>query len=764
MAVTLVFYFLCAASVSGKEGKYNTFRLLTLFPYPSQDPATDPSWKGGNDVRPAVDLAVDQINARTDILGNYSLQLIHREDGCDEHLAQITFTGFVEGLYSRGVTNLVGIIGPGCSSSTSNLAPLVGRPDIEMVTVHDAGSPSLTNRSMNPHLVGILGSSKSFIKSFLYLIRMGNWSRIAILYEDSRLYFVNTKRIFLELLSSSQLNVSVGYLSPVTNNHIPLMDIQQERLRVIFILAPISLAQNIMCLALKRGMVFSRYQFVLMSARLDDFVEPVSFYLNSSVTFNCSVSQLRDSLNNSFLVYYNLLPKVNETLLANISYSEYLLSYKAYRENYSFLTGKKSVETYWANNLYDAVWAWAVVLDRLTKENETFEFQYGDTDSADKIVQEFYRLKFEGMSGTVEFDESDGFITRDVIISQVQNNVSYLLTFISSEGEKRCYGTGGNETNEFCGRSAVFIEDTFQDRESRESKGLAIFFLFITVIQFIIVVGLHTLTFVHRDLPSVKASSLKLINISFIGTYILLLGTFLWTLYSAAAINSQLRHHFCQVLWSWTLPLGFSLAFSPIVMKTWRLYRIFEHYLDPGPFISTPYLMLGTAMITLLFVIVSIVWTTWDYFTVKSREYLDDKEGTVVERVLVWYCTCDYRQYWLLANGLLFLFLLSAGTVLGLITRKIQNASFATSSLRVLVYLMAIVIGLGSSLYAVSELVAESDRMSYFSFVTLSTVLNAVIFLFIACVFAPPLLPVSNKAKIKFKKISVSSFNSSFFI
>ena len=730
---TLLYVCVALNETADKE----TFYLLTLLPYHTPFASSNPSWGGGDNVRPAIDLAADQINKREDILGNYSLETVHLKDGCDEHLTSITFTNFVQGWYdAKRKKNLVALLGPGCSSSTIALAPLVQHPDIDVVSVHDAGSPSLSNRSQYGNLLGALGTTRSFIESFLYLVSISKWTKIAVLFDDSRQYFINSKRLMLEQLNQHHKDVSVDYISPVSDTHIPLEDIQQLRLRVVFIFAPISLAEKILCLARSRGMFFRSYQYIFMSARLDNFIKSVSFIYRRKL-YNCSLEDLRKTLIESFLVYYNLVPASDLELLANVTYDEYLLAYADYRENYTNLTGRDSVESYWANNLYDAVWAWALVLDGLTKENKKLNLE--SESITDLVLEKFYEVDFGGMSGRVAFDNSTGFVKREVIVSQAKDNSSYFVSFVNASGARRCNGT------ESCGSQVVIIEDTFQSKEVRESQGLAVFFLLLTFGQFVVTVVLHITTLYNKKAPSVKASSLKLLNISYVGTYVIIMGTFLWTLYSAASIDIHLKQYFCQVLWAWTIPVGFSLAFSPIVMKTWRIYRIFKHYLDPGPFISTPYLLFGTFVATALYLTVSVIWSARDPFTLDYEEhYEDDETSESVIHVVYWYCTCNYHGYWLLVICFMSLSLLFVGTILALLTTNILNASFTTTSLRVFVYLMSIVTTLGLGLYVISEVVERNPGNSviYFSFSVLCTLLNVIIFLFMVCVFSPPLVPL----------------------
>lgn len=370
------------------------------------------------------------------------------------------------------------------------------------------------------------------------------------------------------------------------------------------------------------------------------------------------------------------------------------------------------------------------------------------------------------MAGKVSFDSDTGFIRRKVVISQLQDCGTDPKIIIGPNGEERCdgvfptnyYGENGCNRTEICNPDITFINDSFQMEHVREHPGLAIFFLLVGVLELIIVILIHIVTLAQRKSPSVKASSLKLLNISYVGIYILILGVFVWALFSAISANSNDKSYFCQALWAWTIPIGFSLSLSPVVMKTWRLYRIFEHYKDPGPFISTPYLIAGAMLMTFLNLVVSVTWTIQDPYYVKLTRL--PMNGNMSDTLQVYFqCECRNEQVWLGSVMTLSLGLLCVGTVLALLTRNIKNSTFATSSLRVFVYLMSIVIILGSSIYSISELLRDKKKLSYLSYSTPLVVLHVVIWLFITCVFVPPLLTLTRKTKAMFKKISTTSFS-----
>lgn len=707
--------------------------LLSLLPYRDSEPNLNPSWDEGSSVQPAMDLARDQINCNSSILKNYTLELIYGDGGCN--LVTKTAVGFTRHTFPLNSNAITGIIGPGCSSSTIALAPLVGRPQVELVMVHGAGSLTLSNRSTYSNLLGSLGSTENFVNGFLSLIKMANWTRIAILYDDSRQYYLNTKRSLVERLSEIVPAVEVRYASAVSFNFIPLNVVREELLRIVFILCPFELTRRIICLSMRNNMVQNKdYQFIIMSHTFDQLISAnFSAFQYNDRTYNCSETGFEGAaLEMFFLVNYRLMPaNRSAATVSNLSYNQYLRDYEEYRACYN--VSCESNYTVWASYFYDSVWAWALVLDNLTQEMEDFEVNgdYGNRTRLELIVEQFYRTSFEGVSGTVHFDNRTGFIPRMMDIFQVINGSSLPVFTIDTEGNSDNTST-----------RAHFYKDYFQNVTLRENAVVGGFFVFSAIIQFGIVIFLHAVTVAYRKKPSIKAVSPKLLHFSYAGIYIMLTGMFLWALNPAASIRVESRHVFCQILWPWCLSLGFTLSFAPVGLRTFRLYRIFQHYRNPGPFISNNFLMGMVIFMGGVDVIVAIAWTVIDPFDVEPFIVVEEREGDVSEVKVRQDCYCNHYFYW---YGILYAYkfsVLLAITVLAILTRKITNRSFTTNFLRIHIYLFAIAFTLFFVTYYLLVFARLDDQNSIYSFLLVELFLNVCVLLFVFCVFAPPIVPV----------------------
>ena len=176
---------LCVCCVCGRK----SLDLLVLLPYFNIEPSLNPSWADGDNIFPALLLARDQINEHPTLLQNYSLQLIKGETGC-QHIPQ-TMVSFVKEAYYSRRENIVGLLGPGCSSSTIALAPVTNKNEVSLVMLHGSGSPVLVNRIKYFYQLGALGSTHNFVNAIVYLVQ--EWEKVAILYDESRQFYIDTR-------------------------------------------------------------------------------------------------------------------------------------------------------------------------------------------------------------------------------------------------------------------------------------------------------------------------------------------------------------------------------------------------------------------------------------------------------------------------------------------------------------------------------------------------------------------------------------------
>ena len=310
-----------------------TLRLLTSLPFPNPVRGFNPSWAEGPNILPAMHLAEEQINNSTCLLPCHKLELIVVDGGCD--IAATTAVNTTIGLFNG--TGVVGMIGPGCSTSSIQAAHVMNQPEIELVQVHGGGSYLLENRTVFPNSIGILGSTQAFVDLSLILINKSGWRNIAILYESNRVYYRSTKELFVK--SAKQKNVSILFDSAVYPTFYSLDGVRSSLARIVFVFTAPSHSMKIMCLAYHMGMFYPAYQWVIISHRREDFCnahkcmsdnETYSFRYHEK-DYHCLFREmLHVSLNKAFLLSYQVASiDTNEAKpkLGNISFSEFIKLY-----------------------------------------------------------------------------------------------------------------------------------------------------------------------------------------------------------------------------------------------------------------------------------------------------------------------------------------------------------------------------------------------------------------------------------------------------
>lgn len=214
------------------EGRGKLY-FLTIFPYSSENPSQQPSWDEGVSILPAAYLAVDMVNNRDDVLSGYTLDLINSDGGCDlEDNARLSFVQRV--IAERGHMPILGIIGPGCSTSSLAVSSLSSHSSIALMNVHLAGTPLLENRAKFPYSLGILGSSYSFVNATVALMREAKWKRIAVLYDEERIFFLSTYQHLQNDLRDHIEGVEFAFTSAVYDTYLPIADIVALDIRTCY--------------------------------------------------------------------------------------------------------------------------------------------------------------------------------------------------------------------------------------------------------------------------------------------------------------------------------------------------------------------------------------------------------------------------------------------------------------------------------------------------------------------------------------------------
>ena len=710
--------------------------LLTFLP--KRDSATDctSSWTCGLAISPALDLAVEQINNSSNILPCHKLELLYRETGC-EAIAEAV-VGLTSGLFYEHGSTIVGGLGPMCYQDSKVISSITSRTDYQLVVLHNAALPFISDHTRLPNSLSILGSSHALVSLSQLLLKESGWHNIAILFESDHLFYNLLKR---EFISSLDNQINMRYVSTVSSNFYPLRDLWRSKARIVFVYASLKHARNILCLAYHMGLVYPGYQWVFVGHYFSELTENHVLVDHHGIRFSCTTTQLSTvALNRALLLSYQLSTDSRDSLQpTNLTLNDFLSLYRKRVDDYNMKYHKDHLlATQWAHSMYDAVWAWAVVLDSVLSNVTITNFHvYNGTylDLGKAILNKFYSIDFQGVSGYINFNSMSGSISRRTNMYLVVDGREKHIAYNN--------GTEAKLLGEF---------ETVPDLVkvvNLPHKGIVGIFLAIQSLIFFLVVVLHAVTFLHRNSKHIKASSPKLIHVAFLGEYIFILTMFLYTTSRAKVYSSSEGAILCRVLWTWLLPLTFTLKMGIIILRTWRLYRIFKHYLNPGKLISNPALLTILLLMLLIDIIFSTIWTLAEPLQFGFSEY-EDKDNPTNELLIEQGCKSEYFFLWV---GLAFtykIFLLKVMAVLACLTHSIRNQTFSTSALRIFTYIFSAVFIIGFSYYYF--LLSFADSSNHEDFICLCVLFIILAIIFLVFVVIPPIYPLlQNVVKSKMK-------------
>ena len=725
---TCVFVDSCHCQTQEKHTLY----LLSLLPYPDIQPQYQPSWDEGPSLIIAQQLAIDHINNRNDVLSNYTLSLIASDSGCNLHAK--AYLSVVKHIVHKSRKTIAGIVGPGCSTSAAAVSPLMWRNGIDLINIHGAGSLLLSDRQRYKNSFGTLDSTEVFVNASLSLIIDNEWSHIATLYDPSRLYYYTTLQEFHNRIGGiAKLDVS----SAVYDTFLPLEEIKQRYIRIIFLFVGPDFLRKIFCLAYHMDMYFPLYQWIIISRTAEEITSTNFVY--GGQKYSCDTDQISLASNKAIIVHYQLAAWNSSHLTdVGLSYNDFLEEYAERVAVFNVKNVQHINSSFWAAAFYDAVWALALgfnnSLEELQQNNLSLEMYAQANPNITRIIKKsLFNIKFNGMSGLINFRQSDGYTCRAVEFYQVNSKVSTLVASYSNE----------RGIIQLPNTSAEYLESSFPDIFIMPVIPSAIaIVIFTVVIALLLTLTLNVLIIVHAKFKTVKAASPNLLHVAFAGCYIIIITELLLCM-SAATIHNSKISCLPDYIWRGMVHIGLTLILSIVTTRTWRIYRIFIHFRNPGQMLSNKSLVFFVTALVMVDIVLTIVWVLDDPLKPSITSYIIEDPHPKIAKYGV--CSQQHPLAWfgslLCYNYLLMLVALW----ITLKCRHIRSKQFRTRSLSLLVYMVSLVTGVGFPLYIVLNISQNHTA----EFITLAFVLVIVVYLTIFLLFLPPLIPIICKKYLR---------------
>ena len=697
----------CAVLVN--TGTIKPLHILSLLPFPDSSLVT--SLDDGPALLPAVQLAIDHINQRSDVLPGFVLTVANAESGCD--ITDKTYVSFVTNvLLGEGPT--VGIVGPRCIKSARAVSSLGRRRELSLINVHLTGSDG---SSTDPYSFGVLGSTPRLVTETKHFLEAVGWQRIAVLYSSHVVLHENLYDCFTaSLLRNSSVSINVSALT--SPEEIPFSLIKEMKTRIVVLLLNGKLAPTVACLALYEKVVYPNFQMIWVALSVSDFNQSTEFTYKGG-TYNCSASDIiSNALNGGVFLNYKLTPTdLHYPSISGYNLKQFHDQYMASLENASM----SALPNLFAPLVYDAVWALVLALNGST--DELSNYHYGMPLITNRIADDLLATSFHGVSGYIAFDHTSRFVNRVIDIVQLTQGRTETIVL-------------ANISNQ------LFIADTF-DNVYKDINPFAIFtVLAVVLLESVLVFATHLVACFYRRDRSIKALSIKLNHFVFVGTYLFIIGTLFYLEIKRKTLVERAASVICHVTWSWVLSIGFTLVVGTVTVRVWRVYRIFVHYRKPGPFISNRTLVSLIILQILIDLIIAITWTLLDPIqAIITSEEASESDNTIVIEIERSCLSKNTLQWASILIGWKVLQLLSMLT-LAVLTRKVKNKDFSTQNVQVASYILAFTTILGSIFYLSLFL---NRKNIHWDFAVLSFVFVVIIGVCYCSILLPPVFRMLNR-------------------
>ena len=201
-------------------------------------------------------------------------------------------------------------------------------------------------------------------------------------------------------------------------------------------------------------------------------------------------------------------------------------------------------------------------------------------------------LNFSGVVGnTIRFDPLNGYIS-SVLTYVLTTNWDIITSF-----------DGFQFDTVYPFSVQAFVPTGFDEIHVQATVPLAGVAIVVDVIGILLVFGIHVMNTLYRNHKAIKASSSRLNHFAYIGCYLILMATLLYTVTETFPLGMQSK----SILYNafpWSLIIGLTLVFGAVTAKTWRLHNIFKR---SHKFRSGYNAMMSDTALALLIVILVVI-------------------------------------------------------------------------------------------------------------------------------------------------------------
>ena len=362
-----------------------------------------------------------------------------------------------------------------------------------------------------------------------------------------------------------------------------------------------------------------------------------------------------------------MTPFVNLTM--GYTYHDYMKSYVEMLADLSTKLNTTLRPNAYANLLHDSVWVLALAL-RSQKQNNSTQFPAN-----------IRNISFVGASGKIEFDSRTFEIKTGVDIFQVRKGTPIHEGFYNPILKQITFVGNLLKNSRPVDKRKVVNDNTSLVYTSIFSLTFIACAVGVTIILFLYIF--------YRNEPEIKATSVTLSLLMFLGCYIILFYMLMAILYTQSLVPTTSSFNIClALLWPGLTGFSLPLILATLLVKMLRVFRIFTHFGKVGKTYSDAALLLYVLLLISPNIIILAIWSIIDPYSPKSivtehMAYTEIEQRCYSKQLLLWFCIL-----YLNIEGLALVIVIVA-----LKTRKIRRENFKdTKKVNAFIFILLIVI------------------------------------------------------------------------
>ena len=673
-----------------------TVSVLAVVPTIHRDGDFDlfPTWMKGEEILPAVQVAIKEISEQHNFLCGHQLEVIPvRVPMCDLNEGSLQFVASLERKY---YDNILGSVGYFCHDLGHYFSQLLIHKEISAIQILAMSPPDselLAEFQTVSYLQhSILPSSESMARAVVQVLQRLEWKRIAVV-SNHKFNYILQKHEFLKVAKSYAIEVALDLYIFSSSSQNTIQELQRVGIKIVVLFLSPTEAVDILCSAYLNSLNWPHHAWILTD-QMNDITEL------SKVTKLCPVDSRTPifvAMNNTIFIRQKLSSESESKILpSGLNYSSY---YKTYLQELEKAATEHNVTLHsnlYANVLHDSIWAFAISLNRslsiLKRKNLSLaNVSYAKSEILEILGEQLSELSFHGATGLLNFSLKNSALQNIVELFQVQNSVQALI------------GTYNYFTVDHLSLNMNNFNDHIPTDKVSHAYVYMMYPIYLTVITSIILLLCFALTTVsmflyiyYRKQPSIKATSTTLSISLFVGCYFMLLSSLVHTINTLTSSSEMARkasltfRAFVCTCDLFLLNLSLDCIFATIIAKTLRVYHIFNTFGKVNRICSDRFLFVLILIIISIKVVLLVLWTCLDVnHLVFTEQYISQSVPPYI--LVTSKCRSNYLELW---TGILFGYsslLLLIMVILAAMTRKIDRKHFNDSkTICKLVFLLVI--------------------------------------------------------------------------